>query len=115
MRPSTATSAIASRMSGNDIMASTTRMIGPSSRRKYPAASPSTTPQATEIATTSAPIMSEYRAPKITRENTSRPSSSVPNQCAARGLCSRSTIRSAVGSYGVSQGAKAADKRRSPG
>ena len=42
---------MASRMSGNDIIASTTRMIGPSRLRKNPATSPSSTPAVTEIAT----------------------------------------------------------------
>ena len=31
------------------------------------------------------PASSEARAPKITRENRSRPNSSVPNQCCAEG------------------------------
>ena len=42
------TSAIASRMSGNDIIASTTRITGASRRRKKPATRPSSVPASTE-------------------------------------------------------------------
>ncbi|MCY1549351.1 hypothetical protein D9M68_855140 [compost metagenome] len=54
-----ATSAMASRMSGKDIMASTTRIRGASRRRKNPAIRPSTVPAMTEPKAVSAAMASE--------------------------------------------------------
>ena len=53
------TSAIASRMSGNDIIASTTRISGVSSDWKYPATAPSSVPATTAPSAVSAAMMSE--------------------------------------------------------
>jgi hypothetical protein len=57
--PRIATSAMASRMSGKDIIASTTRISGVSSRRKKPAISPSTVPATTAPSAVSAAMASE--------------------------------------------------------
>ena len=43
------------------------------------------TPTESEMATETTPAISEARAPQMTRERTSRPISSVPNQCCAEG------------------------------
>ena len=43
------------------------------------------TPIIIASATENTPSISEMRAPWMTRENRSRPSSSVPNQCSAEG------------------------------
>ena len=45
-----------------------------------PAARPIGTPSISEIETDTTPASSEARVPQITRDNTSRPISSVPNQ-----------------------------------
>ena len=50
-----------------------------------PASSPNGTPIPPAIATETTPASSDARAPKTTRENTSRPFSSVPIQCCAEG------------------------------
>ena len=50
---------------------------------------PTSVPKAAPIATTEIPASSEIRAPKIRREKQSRPSASVPSQCAAEGGRSR--------------------------
>jgi hypothetical protein len=57
--PRIATSAMASRMSGKDIIASTTRISGVSRRRKKPAIRPSTVPATTEPSAVSAAMASE--------------------------------------------------------
>jgi hypothetical protein len=54
-----ATSAIASRMSGNDIIASTTRISGASSPRKNPATRPNTVPHSTAPTAVNAAMASE--------------------------------------------------------
>ena len=46
---------------------------------------PITTPSTSDIVTDTTPAISEARVPQTTRDNTSRPSSSVPNQYAALG------------------------------
>ena len=53
------------------------------------AAAPIVTPIAPATAADSSPTASETRAPNSARDNTSRPSSSVPNQCAADGAARR--------------------------
>src|SRR5882724_10134430 len=87
--PSEAISAMARMMAGKAMSPSITRITGLSSRRQYPAASPQTSPTANASSTTAAPTRSESRAPYTTRLHTSRPTSSVPNQCAAPGAVSR--------------------------
>ena len=59
-----------------------------------PAIKPIGTPSSSEIDTDTTPASSEARVPQITRDNTSRPISSVPNQCAsARRLADRTPTR----------------------
>ncbi|MNL34786.1 hypothetical protein D3C87_1567770 [compost metagenome] len=83
--PSAATNAMARRTSGNAIRASITRAIGVSSFRKNPASNPRATPKNTESSITQNPTSKDRRAANIVRESTSRPNSSVPNQCATDG------------------------------
>ena len=54
-----ATSAIASKMSGKDIIASTTRMMGVSRRRKNPAIKPNSAPSTIAPMAVRAAIVSE--------------------------------------------------------
>src|SRR4030095_1606836 len=54
------------------------------------------------------PASSDARAPQITRDRTSRPISSVPNQCAADGALRMALQLVASGSYGATTGAKIA-------
>ena len=87
--PSTAISTIARRMAGNENSNSMKRMrtmsTGPP---KYPAAMPITPPPINPTDTATAATFTEMRAAWITRDRTSRPNSSVPNQCARLGGCS---------------------------
>src|SRR5437588_579118 len=62
-----------------------------------------------DASTTLVPTSIEMRAPKITREKMSRPTSSVPNQCAADGGIKRDGRLSAAGSCGASSGANIAN------
>ncbi len=78
--PLSATRAIASRMDGTDITASVMRMTTPSSTRKNPETRPMHSPAAMEMTAAATPTSSETWPPAITRENTSRPSASVPSQ-----------------------------------
>ena len=50
-----------------------------------PASKPIVTPATSEMKTDTTPASIEARVPQITRDSTSRPSSSVPNQCARFG------------------------------
>src|SRR3954452_11143302 len=56
----------------------------------------------------STPASSDARAPYTTRENTSRPRSSVPMMCALDGPCRTALKFVAAGSYGAMSGAKIA-------
>ena len=79
--PRMATSRIESSTGGNAIQISTSREISASTQpRKKPASRPSSEPirQASPAATKA--TVSEMRAPKMTRESTSRPSPSVPSK-----------------------------------
>src|SRR5690349_13130569 len=58
------------------------------------------------------PASSDARAPQITRASTSRPISSVPNQCADDGALRIALQLVASGSCGESQGAKIATTRK---
>jgi hypothetical protein len=78
--PSAATSEMASRISGNAIIASITRATGVSRRLKKPATSPSVTPSSEDTITTAKPTSSDTRPANMARLRTSRPNSSVPNQ-----------------------------------
>ena len=95
--PSAATSAMASRMSGNDIIASSRREIGASRLRKKPAATPRMTPSTVEMTTTPRLTSSEIRPAKIAREKMSRPNSSVPKKFTIDGGFSLLTIESLFG------------------
>ncbi len=55
------------------------------------------TPSESEISTETTPALSEARAPKITRESTSRPISSVPSQCAQLGALRTAAQSVAIG------------------
>src|SRR5450755_3613565 len=69
-------------------------------------------PIKSEPATTLLPTKREMRAPQIRRERMSRPSSSVPHQCWAEGVCSRLGRSMCAGSCGAIQGAKIAAKAK---
>ncbi len=97
--PSAVTIASASSSPGMARKTSTTRMVTASTA---PPAKPETTPSV-RPATRAMPIASAVAAivrvePWTTREYRSRPSSSVPNQCARLGGSSRSAGAVAVGS-----------------
>src|ERR1039458_7111904 len=66
-------------------------------------------PSKSENATTLLPTNREIRAPQIRRERMSRPSSSVPHQCCAEGVCKRFGRSMCAGSCGAIQGAKIAE------
>ena len=83
--PSTAMMAIPKRMAGNAIMASMTRMMGLSSRGKYPESRPKRIPAATVSSMTAAPTSRDSRAPWSTRLKMSRPKLSVPIRCVTLG------------------------------
>src|SRR5216684_7877309 len=69
-------------------------------------------PSRSEHATTLLPTNKEIRAPQIRRERMSRPSSSVPHQCCAEGVCKRFGKSMCAGSCGAIQGAKIAEKTK---
>ena len=78
--PRIATTAIASSSVGSASMMSIRRMTSASTIPPANAAiSPSSVPTRKACATTTAPIDSDSRAPYSRRENTSRPTSSVPS------------------------------------
>ena len=57
------------------------------------------------MSTETTPASSDARAPQMTRDSTSRPISSVPNQCAADGALRIALQLVASGSYGATTGA----------
>src|SRR5712692_6424561 len=69
-------------------------------------------PSRSEHATTLLPTNKEIRAPQMRRERMSRPSSSVPHQCCAEGVCKRFGRSMCAGSCGAIQGAKIAEKTK---
>src|SRR5260221_13422933 len=69
-------------------------------------------PSRSEHATTLLPTNKEIRAPQISRERMSRPSSSVPHQCCADGVCKRFGRSMCAGSCGAIQGAKIAENTK---
>src|SRR5437588_2787118 len=69
-------------------------------------------PSRSEHATTLLPTNKEIRAPQISRERMSRPSSSVPHQCCAEGVYKRFGRSMCAGSCGAIQGAKIAEKTK---
>ena len=97
--PSAATMPIASTNSGNAMMVSamrpTMRSVQPP---KKPAATPASPPIRNTSATEAMAMKKSSRVATITRLNTSRPSWSVPNQCAADGGFSAGAVLLASGS-----------------
>ena len=84
--PRIVTNTVASAIPGTDIKISTTLMISSDIHgRVTAAAAPISAPTISAKSTDDRPMTREYRAPYITRENTSRPRLSVPNQCSALG------------------------------
>ena len=77
----------------------------------YPAMSPMKVPTVIARPTATKPMLIEIRAPKTMREKTSRPSLSVPNQCAGEGPCAPSARFCASGSDGAITPAKTAINR----
>src|SRR5262245_44145425 len=69
---------------------------------------PSAPPTMRPISGASTPTLSEIRAPKTRRESRSRPSRSVPSQCAALGGIRRSSMSMSVGLGSGSRSAIAA-------
>src|SRR5919201_3194510 len=107
--PRTAPSARASTSGGNESTASMRRMTTPSARPPaYPASMPSTPPAMAAMATDTKPATSDTRVPQMTRLNTSRPTLSVPSQCARPGRARLLPRFCASGSYGASSGAASA-------
>ena len=79
--PREAVIAIASTSAGNASSASMTRIASRSKvPPRYPARSPTETPTRNPMLTEMTPTDSEMREPQRTRENTSRPRSSVPSR-----------------------------------
>ena len=109
--PSADVMAIARISAGNARSASIPRMMMRSNLPpRYPAASPSDVPTSSPMDTLMRPTDSEIREPQSTRENTSRPRSSVPSQCVAFGDWSESMTFTLIGSNGAMIGANAATK-----
>src|ERR1700731_4802438 len=69
-------------------------------------------PSRSEHVTTLLPTNKEIRAPQMRRERMSRPSSSVPHQCCAEGVCKRFGRSMCAGSCGAIQGAKIAENTK---
>ena len=88
--PRNAAIAIARIRNGQARKASVMREISASTAPPMkPAARPIGTPSSSEIETETTPASSDARVPQTTRERTSRPMSSVPNQCVADGAWRR--------------------------
>src|SRR5262249_11975126 len=75
---------------------------------RYPPTAPTSVPNAEARSADRTPIDNETRAPHSTRVSTSRPSSSVPNQCANDGAARRLARSSDSGAYGETTGASTA-------
>ncbi|MNP18098.1 hypothetical protein D3C76_1105560 [compost metagenome] len=115
--PRMATMATASSSEGSASMMSIRRMItGPRRFGEKPASRPRTMPGISDITTEDRPISSDRRAPCISRESRSRPSSSVPRRNRAwppsshTGGVSRKSRNCSLGSNGATQGANSAQK-----
>ena len=97
--PSAATMPIASTNSGNAMMVSAMRLTMRSVQPpKKPAATPASPPIRNTSATENTAMMKSSRVAETTRLNTSRPSWSVPNQCAREGGLSDIAVLLASGS-----------------
>ena len=92
--PATAAIMIADSSAGNAKVKSLSRMITSSTHpRRAAASSPSEAPNSRPMPTAMTPTTIELRAPTSSSETMSRPSASVPSQCAADGglsLCAMS-------------------------
>ncbi len=109
--PSTATRAIASSSGGSDSIRSVKRIrIKSTAPPKNPEHRPIAMPMVIVTAIAATPTVSEIRAPKMMRESTSRPSSSVPIGNAREGAPGSPKVGATtiVGSCGASIGAKTA-------
>src|SRR3954463_10945423 len=106
--PSAAAMPSANRMAGNDISASISRMIAPSSLRNCAAITPMMALHSPEITQTAIPTNSDTRAPYNTRVKTSRPNISVPKKNCDDGGRKRRRTRIAEGSTGEISGASTA-------
>jgi hypothetical protein len=106
--PRAAVIAMASRIAGNAISASFTRISPLSSLRKYPASAPISVPNTAFSATTETPMSMESCAPCNTRDHSERPKLSVPNSQSAEGSLNFIRIASFVGSTDVTHGASTA-------
>jgi hypothetical protein len=105
LAPSAAATTIARMTVGKANTRSAIRITVSSTHRpKNPAQAPSTPPTSSDMATSSRASGMETRAPYSTRLSTSRPNSSVPNQCPEPGAVSRGRF-CARGSCGASSGA----------
>ena len=97
--PKKAANAIAKIKNGQAKKASVAREIRVSTiPPKKPANMPIVMPSTSEIATETVPANNEARAPQTTRASTSRPSSSVPNQCAPVGALRMAAQLASIGS-----------------
>src|SRR5262249_129667 len=93
------------RRAGKQSAASTNRETAASHRPPmYPASAPRGRPTSAETAAVASPTTSETRAPWASRAATSRPSPSVPIQCAVDGGA-RTAARSVRFGHGASHGA----------
>ena len=107
--PRKAESAIARIRNGQARKASVRReMKASTTPPTKPAARPMGTPRANEIETATTPASSDARVPQTTRESTSRPMSSVPNQCTADGAWRIALQLVSMGSKGAIHGAPSA-------
>ena len=103
--PSAATIPIASTNSGNAMIVSASRPTNRSVQPpKNPAATPAIPPSTNTSGTENTAIAMSIRAATTTRDRMSRPSWSVPNQCAAFGGLSACAVSLASGSYGTRPG-----------
>jgi hypothetical protein len=109
--PRTATRAIASSSGGRDSIRSVKRIrIKSTAPPKNPEHSPMAMPMVIVTAIAATPTVSEIRAPKMIRESTSRPSSSVPMRNLSDGAPGSPKVGATtiVGSCGARTGAKTA-------
>ena len=84
--PNTAVSMIAERIAGKAKVKSVSRMMSSSIQPRAPRrAARAHAPKVRPMPTAMTPTMMEVRAPTSSSETTSRPSTSVPSQCAADG------------------------------
>lgn len=104
----------ASRISGTALTTSRSRtMTSSTARGASPASVPMTVPTIAASRVAPTPIDSEYRAPWMMRDSTSRPMGSVPSGCAALGAWRAAAASAASGGYGASSPGTATARPRS--